>query len=171
MVLRLLPLGNGSDVRALVARGLFESRREPEAIATIEALLRDAPDHYQARYLLAQIYIAQGALWKGMLELGRVLRAHPRHRDSLGLMGDLHFTLNALDAAEACYRRVLDQDRCDASAWLRIGAVEFGRGRDRDALAAYQRATQYDPSLATAGHSLGDYYSLLRTVRPRSRRR
>jgi cytochrome c-type biogenesis protein CcmH/NrfG len=78
--------------------------------------------------------------------------------------------VNAIDAAEACYRRVLNEDRCDASAWLRMGFVEFARGRDRDALAAYKRATQYDPSLATGGHSLGDYYSLQRTVRSRPMR-
>jgi tetratricopeptide (TPR) repeat protein len=170
MVLRLVPLGNTSDARVLVARGLFEANRAPEAIAVAQGLLRDEPDHYQARYLLGQIYTAGGEIWKGMLEFGRVLQAHPRHRDTLRTLGDLHFRLNALDAAEGCYRRVLEQDRGDASAWLRLAAVEFARGRYNDALATFRRAVRYDPSLVTAGFSLGDYYSLLRTVRPRSRR-
>jgi len=170
MVMRLMPLGSSSDARALVARGLFESRRQLEAIAAVEALLRDDADHYQARYLLGQIYSARGEIWKAMLEFGRVLRAHPRHRDTLRLLGDLHFRLDALDPAEACYRRVLQEDRRDSSAWLRIAALEFARGRDDEALSAFRRATRYDPGLATSGHSLGDYYSLVRTIRPRSRR-
>ena len=167
MVLRLMPLGNSSDTRALVARGFFEARREAEAISAAEALLRADPGHYQTRYLLAQIYTARGEVWRAMLEFSRVLRAHPRHRDSLLLLGDLHFRLDALDAAAGCYQRVLDRDRRDASAWLRMSAVEFARGEDADAMAAFKRAARYDPSLVTGGHSLGDYYSLLRTVRPR----
>jgi tetratricopeptide (TPR) repeat protein len=170
MVLRLMSLGNGSDARALVARGLFESRREVEAIAAAEALLRDDPDHYQTRFLLGQIYTARGEVFRAMLEYGRVLKAHPRHRDTLRMLGDLHFRLNAFDTAETCYRRVLDQDRGDSSSWLRIASVQFARGRFRDAMADFRKALRYDPTLASGGYMLGDYYCLFRTVRPRSRK-
>lgn len=167
MVLRLIPIGNSSDARALVARGLFESRRETEAIAAAEAILQGDPGHYQTRYLLGQIYIARGEVWRAMLELGRVLRTHPRHRDTLRLVGDLHFRLDAFEAAADCFRRVLEQDRHDASAWLRLAAVEFARGRDAEAVTAFRRATRFDPTLDSGGHSIGDYYSLLRTLRVR----
>jgi tetratricopeptide (TPR) repeat protein len=170
MVLRLKPLGNGTDARALVARGLFESRRTAEALSEVEAILRGDPGHYQTRYLAAQIHVARGDVWRAMLEAGRVLRAHPRHRDTLRLMGDLHFRLNALDAAAECFRRVLEQDRCDGSSWLRMAAIAFARGRDAEAMKAFGQAARLDPSLTTAGHSLGDYYSLLRTLQPRFKR-
>jgi len=170
MVLRLLPLGEDFDARALLARGLFESHRENEAIAEAEAILEANADHYQTRFLLGQIYFAQGDVWRAMLELGRVLRAHPRHRDTLHLMGDLHFRLNAYEAAADCFRRVLDMDRRDSSAWLRLAAIAFARGRNDEAISAFERAAQLDPALAASGHSLGDYYSLLRTLQPQRRR-
>ena len=169
MVLRLVPLGNSSDARALVARGLFESRREAEAIAAAEAILEDDPGHYQTRYLLGQIYTSRREVWRAMLELGRVLRTHPRHRDTLRLVGDLHFRLDAFDAAADCFRRLLEQNRHDASVWVRLAAVEFARGHDAEAMAAFRRATRYDHTLDMAGHSIGDYYTLLRTLRVRPR--
>jgi tetratricopeptide (TPR) repeat protein len=167
-VLRLVSLGDGADARALVARGLFESRRDAEAISAAEAILRDEPDHYQTRYLLGQIYVARGEVWRAMLEFGRVLRTHRRHRDTLRALGDLHFMLGAFVAAAKCYRRLLAEDSRDASAWLRVAASDFATGRDLDAMDAFRRATRFDPSLSEWGHSLGDYYSLLRTLRPRS---
>lgn len=169
MVLRLRPIGESVDARALVARGLFESRRESEAIAEAEAILQANADHYQTRFLLAQIYFARGDVWRAMLELGRVLRAHPRYRDALHLMGDLHFRLNAYEAATDCFQRVLDQDRRDSSAWLRLAAIAFATGRTDEAISAFRRASRLDPALASSGHSLGDYYSLLRTLQPQRR--
>ena len=169
-MLRLVSLGNGADARSLVARGLFESDRDSDAIATADAILRDAPDHYQTRYLLGQIYAARTELWRAMLEFGRVLRTHPRHRDTLRALGDLHFMLGAYQAAERCYRRLLAEDSRDASAWLRIASTDFAMGRDLDAMDAFRRATRLDPTLSEWGHSLGDYYSLLRTLRPRTTR-
>jgi tetratricopeptide (TPR) repeat protein len=170
MVLRLRPLGESLDARALMARGLFESRRENEAIAEAEAILKADADHYQTRFLLGQIYTSRGDVWRAMLELGRVLRAHPRHRDTLHLMGDIHFRLNAYEAALDCFRRVLDLDRRDSSAWLRVAAIAFATGRNAEAISAFRRASRLDPTLAASGHSLGDYYSLLRTLQPPGRR-
>ena len=170
MTLRLLSLGNDSDARALAARGLFESGREEEAIAQAEKLLRDDPAHYQTHYLLGQIYSARGEIWHAMLEFGRVLRSHRRHRDTLRGLGDLHFKMNAFEDARKCYQRLLKENSRDASAWLRIAATDFAMGRDLDALDAFRRAARFDPTLTEAGHSLGDYYSLLRTLRPRSGR-
>ena len=170
MVLRLRPLGESFDARALVARGLFESRRESEAIAEAEAILEANADHYQTRFLLGQIYAARGDLWRAMLELGRVLRANPRHRDTLHLMGELHFRLNAYEAALDCFQRVLDQDRHDSSAWLRVAAIAFATGRNVEAISAFRRASRLDPGLAASGHSVGDYYTLLRTLQPLRRR-
>ena len=169
-MLRLTPLGNSPDARALLARGLFESRREKDAIAAAEEILGEDPGHYQTRFLLGQIYSARGETWRAMLELGRVLRAHPRHRDTLRLVGDLHFQVGAFDNAAACFRRVLDQNHHDASVWLRLAAIDFARGRDEDATSAFRRALRFDPTLGSGGHSIGDYYSLLRTVRPRAQR-
>lgn len=170
MVLRLKPLGDGSDARALLARGLFESGRENDAIAEAEAILERDPEHYQTRCLLGQIHAARGHVWRAMLEYGRALQAHPRHCDTLRLLGDLHFRLNAFEAAERCFLRVLEQDPRDASAWLRIAAIAFATNREVDAMSAFRRASRLDERLVTGGHSIGDYYGLLRTLQPPPRR-
>lgn len=166
MVLRLTPLGNGSAARLLAARGLFEAGRRAEAVAAVEAILRDDPDYYQARYYLGEIFASRGEIWRAMLEFGRVLRTHPRHRETLRRIGDLHFMLDAFDAAADCYRRAIELEPRDVAAWLRLGALAFAIGRDAEAVLAYQHAVELDQRLAAGGHSVGDYHSLLRTLAP-----
>ena len=164
MVLRLAPLGDGSAARLLAARGLFEDQRKTEALAEIDNILESDPDHYLTRYYLGEIYSARGDTWRVMFEFGKVLRAHPRHRHTLRRLGDLHFSINAFEAAADCYRRVLEIDPNDVAGWLRLGALDFALGRDQEAVAAFQRAAKINPNIAATGHTIGDFYGLVRSV-------
>jgi tetratricopeptide (TPR) repeat protein len=163
-VLRLNPLGSGVTARLRLARFLFETGRKDEAIAEAESTLAKDPESYPARFFLAQLLAARGHTWRAMLEFGRVLRAHPRHVETLRSIGDLHFQLEAFEAAAGFYRRVIAIDRFDVAAWLKLGAIAFASGRHADAVAAYRRAVQLDARLSESGHMIGDFYCLLRTL-------
>ncbi|HSO23513.1 MAG TPA: tetratricopeptide repeat protein [Chondromyces sp.] len=163
-VLRLKPLGSGAAARLRRARFLYETGRRDEAIAEAESILVGDPGSYPTRFFLAQMMASRGDTWRAMLEFGLVLRAHPRHVESLRSLGDLHFSLDAFEAAAGFYRRVLEIDRRDVSAWLKLGAVAFASGRHEDAVLAYQRAVQLDRRLTASGHTIGDFHSLMRTL-------
>jgi tetratricopeptide (TPR) repeat protein len=163
-VLRLNPLGSGTPAHLRLARFLFETGRKEEAIAEAEAILVDDPESIPARFFLAQMMAAQGRTWRAMLEFGLVLRAHPRHIETLRSIGDLHFGLDAFEAATGFYRRVIEIDRYDVAAWLKLGAIAFASGRHADAVLAYQRAVKLDGRLTESGHTIGDFYCLMRTL-------
>lgn len=163
-VLRLKPLGDGSRARLRMARFLFEVGREEEAIAEAEAVLEADPENYPTRFFLGEIWAARGETWRAMLELGRVLRANPRHIETLRRIGDLHFNLDAFEAAADFYRRVIELEPSDVAAWLKLGAIAFATGRHADSVLAYQKAVRLDGRLISKGHSIGDFHSLLRTL-------
>jgi tetratricopeptide (TPR) repeat protein len=163
-VLRLNPIGSGAPAHLRRARFLFETGRRNEAIAEAEATLASDPECYPMRFLLGQMMAALGHTWRAMLEFGRVLQAHPRHVDTLRSIGDLHFSLDAFEAATGFYRRVIEIDHCDVAAWLKLGAIAFASGRHADAVLAYQRAVRLDGRLTENGHTVGDFYSLVRTL-------
>ena len=163
-VLRLKPLGSGPAAHLRRARFLFESGRHDAAIEVAEEILAADPENYPARFFLGQMTAARGDTWRALLELGRVIRAHPRHVEALRAVGDLHFSLDAFEAAAGFYRRAIAIDRNDVASWLKLGAIAFASGRHADAVLAYQRAVRIDARLADGGHTIGDFHSLVRTL-------
>jgi predicted Zn-dependent protease len=98
---------NQRDVLPLLLEVCVTGARLRAALNHAEPYLRDHPDDYFLRYLVANIELGLGETGTARAELERITREHPRHADAHYLLGVL-----ALDAspesARADFQRYLE---------------------------------------------------------------
>ncbi len=146
-----------TEQTAVLAEGyrLQQAGRLAEAESIYRRVLRRAPGHPDALYLLASIALAVGrhADASGLLE--RALIARP---DDVSILFSLGYALEAQQRwAEALdvYRRASEVDPGQAEIFNNLGNVLYVRGDVGAAIEAYRRAVEIRPDYHDARLHLG----------------
>jgi tetratricopeptide (TPR) repeat protein len=133
-----------------------------------EALLRvlkDEPLEYDARRMLAAVYLSEHRFHEAIREATRTRDQRPTDDWNDGVLGDGHLELGEYDDAFAAFQRMLDA-RPTAGAYARAAYAFELRGRLDAALDAMRLSTDATPpsdpeSLAWHHAQIGDLYRQL----------
>ncbi|MFM8333598.1 MAG: tetratricopeptide repeat protein [Candidatus Methylumidiphilus sp.] len=90
-------------------------------------------------------------------ELGGWRQDTPRHARAAGVM--LRWLFKHLAEAEAAFRKALELDPQNVSAWGNLGVILAGENRPVEAEAAFRKALELDPQSADAWNGLGNLLS------------
>ena len=93
-----------------------------------------------------------------VLVLLAILSGCSRDPKSLVATGNKYFDRGKYKEASIMYRRALQKDRKFGEAWYRLGLVDAKLQDWNDAMSAYERAVQLNPTNADATTKLADLY-------------
>jgi tetratricopeptide (TPR) repeat protein len=137
-----------------------------------KALARD-PEHYQARRMLAAVYLSQHRFGDALRAAERCLQVRKDDSWAYGVVGDAHLELGEYDEAFAAFDRMLAL-RPDASAYARASYARELQGDLRAAVdlmaMALEATSPRDPeSLAWHHAELGSLHLALGRIREAER--
>lgn len=129
---------------------LAEQGRIDEALAQIEALVKELPELVDAHNDLAVLYHAKGRYEEANEAIGRALKLDPRN---LGVQRNnvaIQIARGRPGEAARALEPVLVGNPRDAEALVLAGDIATVTGRLEDAVAFYQAALSVDPQLPGA---------------------
>ena len=130
-----------------------------------QALLRvlhDQPADYEARRMLATVYLSEHRFRDAIREAGRARDERPRDDWNYGVMGDGHLELGEYDEAFASFKQMMDL-RPTAAAYARVSYALELQGKLDAAIEAMRLSTDATPptdleSIAWHHAQLGDLH-------------
>ena len=130
-----------------------------------QALLRvlhDEPADYEARRMLATVYLSEHRFRDAIREAGRARDERPRDDWNYGVMGDGHLELGEYDEAFASFKQMMDL-RPTAAAYARVSYALELQGKLDAAIEAMRLSTDATPptdleSIAWHHAQLGDLH-------------
>ena len=131
----------------------------------LKRVLKDEPLTYDARRMLAAVYLSQHRFRDAIREAERASAERPADDWNYGVMGDGHLELGEYEQAFSAFQKMMDL-RPTAGAYARASYALELRGRLEASLEAMQLATDATPPLdreSIAWHhaQLGDLYRQL----------
>lgn len=156
-------------VPALVGlgRSLVLQHDLKEAEPHLGAALELAPTDPAVRRAFGELRLAQGEMKEARELLMEVYELDPKQPKSVRAMVELHLRAGELDEADALVARFEKADKKHPLGPFLEGAVLELRGKDEDAIRAYERALELDDryidahkNLAILGHTLSDTYQV-----------
>lgn len=144
---------NPDNQRLLILYGLTATRTTDLFQAGIDALLKataQSPDDIKLHTTLADGYFNGKDYASGKQALAKAISLEP---DNLGLryhVAKRYFALGLTDDAKQYAKELLKNDSGDAHNWIISGLVASLANKQDDALAAFDKALNIDPSLYTA---------------------
>jgi len=154
-----------SRARFLLGRVLAEQGNYAEAVQQLEALIATSQLPYRlvprwleppitevmtARLMMGRVLFAQQQWDRAGEQATRILDAFPNHAGAHGLRADVLFALEQWDAAGAAYREYLRRQPGDSPALVNYGITQVAMGNLNEAISAFMRAVELDPSNARA---------------------
>jgi predicted O-linked N-acetylglucosamine transferase (SPINDLY family) len=132
------------DPRFTQAQAALRAGQLPQALALIDALLRQTPDHAAAWNLAGVVCQVQREYGAAIRYFQRSLELQP----SPGVLVNLGFALQKdgqPEAALQAYTMAAQRDPTLALAWQKLAGLQEALGRREAALASYRRAVAVDP--------------------------
>lgn len=134
-----------TDPRLARANALLGDRdRYPEAIALYQEILRDEPDHVEARLWLARVQAWSGRYDESLDHYERLLATDPPPKTAAVERAEVLSWAGRYEAAEAAFRALVDADPGHARAWLGLARVHAWSGRRLEADRLYARTLELD---------------------------
>ncbi len=133
------------DPRFTQAQAAFRAGQLPQALALIDALVRQTPGHAAAWNLAGVVCHVQRNYGAAIRYFQRSLELQP----SPGVLVNLGFALQKDGQAEAAlqaYALAAQRDPALALAWQKLAGLQEELGQREAALASYRRAVAVDPS-------------------------
>ena len=133
------------DVRVNEAIATLNRQQEGDehrALAIVESVLEQQPDHARARYVAALMYFYLGDIDQALLAFRQVAGLQPRDPHVAYFTGQTLSQLGQFEQALAYYQRAIEQDPYLRSAYYGAALTlrRLGEGeRAREKMAAYQR--------------------------------
>jgi tetratricopeptide (TPR) repeat protein len=155
------------DSRAsfLLGRVLAEQGQYAEAVRQLEALIgssqlpeRPVPRWLEppitevmtARLILGRVLLLQGQWDRAALQATLILDAFPNHSGAHGLRAEVLFARQQWPAAGAAYREYLRREPSDSRALVNYGITQVATDNLDEAIGAFARAAELEPSNARA---------------------
>jgi 2-polyprenyl-3-methyl-5-hydroxy-6-metoxy-1,4-benzoquinol methylase/Flp pilus assembly protein TadD len=137
------------------ALSLYQSGRLRDAQKLAERCVERAPDHPEARRLLATILADRGRLAEALTHIQRVVEAHPDHLPAVAALADIQLRAGELSAAEDTLRGAIASDARIGLLHSNLGTVLMRQARIPQAIESYRNALRVQPDFADAQHNLG----------------
>ena len=137
------------------ARELFQQGSRNEAIAAIEARLREDPDDADLRSLLGAWRMRENDLAGARRELERVLARHPSHVGAYNNLGLVAEREGHSEEARRSWEEAIRLAPGRTKAHENLGNLELREGHWTAAVAQLQSAAQVDPASAEIHARLG----------------
>jgi predicted Zn-dependent protease len=128
----------------------FENERFPEALATLESVLRDQPDDPKLLYLIAVTHRAADHSHQAAPTLERVIAIDPQHLGARKLLCIIWTEDGRCTEAEAQINPLIAAGTADAEAWALRGAARLRCGDLANAAADAAQSLQIDPQMHKA---------------------
>ena len=139
--------GNSFDPVPLLSEVLsldFRLADRKSGVAHAKDILRRAPDHPFANWVMGSNALEFGREESAEAFLERTLRAEPDHRLALNDLAFAKYRLRKYDEAEALARRMIELEPRWGGAWDTLACVMLARGDAAAARAAMDNAMQLD---------------------------
>ena len=117
---------------------------------SFRGILKQAPDHFDALYLLGAIEFQRGRLEEAVQLISKALEINPKSEQAHFNMGMILLSLNRPEDALASFDRALAIKPDNAGALFNRGNVLVGLKRPEDALASLDRALLFQPDFLEA---------------------
>jgi len=140
-------LRKGSVTHDFYALQALVEGRTNDAIREMRLAIEADPDNLDNRRNLGLLLIRSGEHESGIRELNQILLRDPQHVETLKLLAENAAMTGALDDARWRLSQALEADPEDGEVWLMLGNLDSHLGKDEEALAAYQAARKYSPTL------------------------
>ncbi len=126
-----------------------------DAIARLNAVVRQRPDYWPAHLQLARAYTIQHDFAKAEVELTRVVELNPRNENAYDFLGYTELELKRPDQARQAFAQLLKLNPNSADAHAGQAAVFSFEDKYSDALAEYQKAAHLEPEYQNVYYDMG----------------
>ena len=158
------------------AARLFRADRRDEALAVVEAVLRQQPDHPAALNLRGVLYRQRGDFARARPFLDRAASLDPSNETAWVNLGNVHLDMEDADAAVVAYERAWAVAPARTDTLRLLGNALARAGRDAEAIARFDQAVAAMPGAMAvlrdrarahfmAGRSTRRWRTLIRRLR------
>lgn len=160
-LLRELLAVRPDDVRATkqLADTLFRAKRLADAEALLAQCIALAPNFIAARFRYATVLLANLDFKEALGQADKLLRQEPSNLLFHYLRAVLLVRMDALDDAIPEYEVVLEREPHRAGIWIAYAHALKAVGRDRQCIAAFEKAIELVPSFGEAYRQLASVKS------------
>lgn len=153
---------NNLEAQRRVGDLFLEKYNAPDARASIEGILRRAPNDAKALLALARVESFEG---KGspMATAQRSIASDPRYADALAFVAQMHLDAESYDSARVYAQRAIDADTSSTAGWTVVGSMAFLNGDS----ATYRNAVA---AVIAAQPAPAEFYAALAEASVRQRR-
>ena len=141
-------------VRFRLGEALAEVGHMAEAEEILRHAVRAAPNWANLWCLLGRVVGARGGQEEALLCYQRAIQCDPRHGEAFFQAGEVLVHEARYQEAMEVYQRTL-RVRPSARVWMRMGAIQHGRGLLLEAEQCYREAVRLDPGDIEARVGLG----------------
>lgn len=156
------------DAQDRMSRGMSyeETMRWSEAISEYTALLKEEPEHVEARYRLGIVYEKLGAIDDSLKWHKEVLQRDATHSGAREALAGYYIKRgvelrrnNKPAEAAQMFQQALQYNADSASAHFELGQELAKTGHKEQAIQSYKQAIQLDPDMSAAYTQLGTVYT------------
>jgi tetratricopeptide (TPR) repeat protein len=145
------------DAIYLAEAQVVESNNLTNGIAQLETAIRKLQPQSPRPYLALADALGSSTQCERAIGIYlEALRHAPTETLILQKMARCQTTLNQVEEAEQTLRRSIAIDPNDAKAWTQLGLLLLQKSRTKDAIGAFEKATEADPNYFEAWSNLGE---------------
>lgn len=134
---------------------LLDENKTDEAIAELQAVVRQRPNYLPAHAELAHAYFNQKKYDLAEGELQRILALRPRSEEARYELGMVYVNTQRFPAANDLFMQMVKSDDQDGYAHFGLAMALAGGQNYAEAIEEYKRAAQLEPDLTTVYYRLG----------------
>ena len=134
---------------------LIDQNKTTEAIAELQASVRQRKDYAPAHFALAHAYFNLKQYDLAAVELKNILAIDPRNTSAAYELGIVSVKQQNTQAAKAIFTRLLQQDSNDGYAHLGLAMAFAAEQNHAVAVDEYKRAAQLEPDLESVYYRMG----------------
>ena len=134
---------------------LIGQNKASEAIAELQASIRQRPDYAPTHFALAHAYFNLKQYDLAAVELKNILAIDPRNTSAEYELGIVSLRQQNTQAAKEIFTRLLQQDSNDGYAHLGLGMAFAAEQNHAAAVDEYKRAAQLEPDLESVHYRMG----------------
>lgn len=149
---------DSAPAHILAGEALDGMNQTTQAIAEFQAAEKVAPTEPNVHFGLGYLLWKQHRYPEAAEEFRKELGNEPTHAAALAYLGDAQIKLEHPADAEATLRRAVHQAGATPLAWLDLGIVLAGQGKNDEAIQDFQHAIAMDPRAVDAHWRLARLY-------------
>jgi tetratricopeptide (TPR) repeat protein len=145
----------------MLAEALDAMSRKPEAITELETAEKEAPNEPMLHFELGYLYYTQRNYDRAKQEFELEIKNNPGYAQAYAYLADIAIRSNDDTTAAPLLAKAIQLQKDLRLAYFDLGVVDVDEKRNEDAVAAFQRAEQLDPSQPDAHYRLARVYMAL----------